>query len=388
MKIKYIALAFALGLMAIGCAKKETDEFSHHHDHEHEHHGHEHHGNVHDEEGEEDGTITLSPAVAERFGLKVAKAEPHEFNSVVKAGGVVETSTEGSGVVAAPTAGIITLAGGIEAGRSVAKGAVVATVKADGLSGGDANRLAKVELDAAQADFDRLEALYADRLVTLSEYSAARAALERAKAAYSTQAASGRAASPITGVILEIMAPSGSFVNVGDPIARIAAADRLIVKAQVPINSFRSVASAKDARLILDDGRQCLLSSIGGRRIDSPSPAGSAGGYVPVSFSVINDGTLIPGQSVELYIIGESSGHSMAVPAKAIVEKQGAFFVYEQLDEDCYRIIPVETGKSDGEFIEITSGLNGGENIVIEGVTAVRLAETSGTVPEGHSHSH
>ncbi len=36
--------------------------------------------------------------------------------------------------------------------------------------------------------------------------------------------------------------------------------------------------------------------------------------------------------------------------------------------------------------IEIKSGLKPGDEVVTEGTTFVRLAETSGVVPEGHKH--
>ena len=51
---------------------------------------------------------------------------------------------------------------------------------------------------------------------------------------------------------------------------------------------------------------------------------------------------------------------------------------------DLYTDQSVAVVKSSG----IASGLKGGERVVTRGVTAVRLAETSGVVPEGHSHNH
>ena len=78
----------------------------------------------------------------------------------------------------------------------------------------------------------------------------------------------------------------------------------------------------------------------------------------------------------------------MSVPSTSLSEQQGQLFVFVQLDEDCFRKVPVQVGQSNGTDVEILSGLHEGERVVTEGTTFVRLAETSGVVPEGHSHTH
>ena len=399
MKLQLIALLFAAAALALGgCRKKDNDELAHHDHHEH-HDGHNHAGCSHDHSDghhHDDGdlhadgdVIKLSPQAAERFGLATSKAEMRPVAAVVKAGGSVAPSAEGTAVVSAPSAGILTFTPGIDLGSEVKAGSVVAKIKSGATTGGDPNLVAKVDLEAAQAEFDRVESLYADRLVTLSEYNSAKAALQRAKAAYSSSAATGLVKSPISGVISSLDAHSGQFVEAGAPIATVASAARLVVRAEVPVNSYRLAATARDARVVVPaTGQSILLSTLDGRRLDFNSSAASSGGYVPVTFSVRNDGSLIPGQSVEVYLLGSEERNALTVPVTAIAEQQGSFFVYQRLDDDCYRRLPVSVGASDGANIEILSGLQGGEDIVSVGVTAVKLAQTSGTVPEGHSHSH
>lgn len=365
------------------CNKNANDELSHH-SHEHNHG----HGHNDGEEESKEGIIELSPAVADRFDVRIEKAAMQRISAVVKTGAVVENATEGMAVVSTPTAGILTFSRGIELGSHVNPGSVIATVSAQGVSGGDVNKVAKIELESAKAEFERIDNLYADRLVTLSQYNSAKAAYERAKASYSASAESGRVKSPVSGTIINLDVKSGQYVEAGMPVASVAASDRLIVRANVPTKSYRSIASARDARVILPSGGSILLSEIDGKRLDLNSSAASHAGYVPVTFSVDNDGSLFPGESVELYILGPAERETLAVPLTALTEQQGSFYVFEQLDEDCYRKLPVKTGISDGRYIEIIDGLKGDESIVSQGVAALRLAETSGAVPEGHSHSH
>ena len=116
-----------------------SSQAAHDHDHDHDHaHGHAH---GHDEHAE-DGTIHLETAMAERFGVTVAKAETTPVGAVVKVGGTIEASTEAQGVITATTSGIITLNSGINVGSEVGTGTSIGRIKADNVSGGDANRAA------------------------------------------------------------------------------------------------------------------------------------------------------------------------------------------------------------------------------------------------------
>ena len=415
MKIRYMLMFGAAVLFgATGCGHKETDELSHHHDHAHSHEDHDHEGHDHgdhDHEGhsheghsheghdhesaqkdshEGDDVITLSPEVAARFGVAVDTAAVRDFGGAVKVSGQILPSSEGAAVISAPASGILTLNPGINPGAAVKAGAAIGSVKADAVTGGDANRAAKASLDAAKAEWDRVERLYADRLVTLAQYNAAKAAYESARASYSAPAASGRAVSPISGVITSLDARTGQFVEAGSPVATVAASGRLTLRADVPAREYAAVASASDARVVLPySGGTVLLSALGGKRTGgADAMAAASGGYVPVTFSLRNDGSLIPGTAVEVYLLGADASRALTVPVSAVSEQQGTYFVFVRLDEDCYRKLPVTVGQSDGHDIEIISGLKGGEHIVSQGVTAVKLAQASGNVPEGHSHSH
>ena len=122
--------------------------------------------------------------------------------------------------------------------------------------------------------------------------------------------------------------------------------------------------------------------------MSAPASVSSQRGYVPVYFDFANDGSFIPGSYVNVKLLGQPRQDVLSVPVSAVSEQQGAHFIYERLDEDCYRKIPVKLGMSDGINVEILQGLKGGEDIVSEGMVAVRLAESSGVAPEGHSHNH
>ena len=62
-------------------------------------------------------------------------------------------------------------------------------------------------------------------------------------------------------------------------------------------------------------------------------------------------------------------------------------FVYIQIDETCYKKNEVKLGESDGQRVEILSGLNGGEQVVTHGAIHVKLASAGNAIP-AHTHQH
>ena len=131
-----------------------------------------------------------------------------------------------------------------------------------------------------------------------------------------------------------------------------------------------------------------LLSTLGARRT-SQAAAATSPGYVPVFFTFRNDGSLLPGTQVDVYLLAADSREALAVPRSALVEQQGSYFIFEQVDAHGYKQVAVTLGVDNGEMVEVSSPmLKGGEVIVVEGATTVRLAGAAGAMPEGHSHNH
>jgi multidrug efflux pump subunit AcrA (membrane-fusion protein) len=77
----------------------------------------------------------------------------------------------------------------------------------------------------------------------------------------------------------------------------------------------------------------------------------------------------------------------LSVPHTALTEEQGIYFVYVQLDEECYERREVKLGLDNGRDVQILSGVHAGERIVTQGAYHVRLASVSKAIP-GHSHEH
>lgn len=362
------------------------------HDHDHEGHNHEaedHDVHSHEHSGTDTDEIRLSPEMAKRFGVQSEIIEPGTFSESVKATGRLLATGSSIATVTAPTSGILSYPRTVTPGAEVGRGAVIASVDAGAVTGGDANAGARAALEAAKREYDRLKPLYEERLVTASEFNAARAAYESARAAYSTRGASGKAVSPIAGVILSLDAAEGQYVEPGTPVATVASDRELTLRIDLPRKYASRTSTFGDVRLALPDGSTALVSELGGKRTGAAAAGNASSAYIPLFFTIPNrNKLLIPGEAMEVWLLGAERPEVLRVPLSALSEQMGQYFVYEQLDDECYRKLPVIPGESDGRNVEIRSGLTSGQRIVTQGTTTVRLSENSKAIPEGHSHHH
>lgn len=368
---------FALvALLAASCGHKESDPLD---DHDH--------GAA--EAVETDDDIVLEPEIAAQFGVVVDSVARGDFNQVYVVSGEIVDAPNSTSLVSAPISGIVRFAAGMAPGKEVGRGVAVATISSEGVAGGNANQAAKAALDGAKRELDRLTPLYKDGIVTARAYNEALQAYEQAKASYSAGAASGVAKTVGSGVITSLLAQNGQFVEAGSPIAVVSSNTSLTLRADMPQKYYQALPTISTANIELPySGEVVALSSLDGKRVASSQAVSSSRGYMPVYFTLDNDGRVLPGSILKVSLIGAPIRDAITVPVTALSEQQGSYFVYEQLDEECYQKLPVTIGASDGKRVQVLSGLEGGEHIVTEGVVAVRLAETSAVAPEGHSHNH
>ena len=126
---------------------------------------------------------------------------------------------------------------------------------------------------------------------------------------------------------------------------------------------------------------------LNGQLLSYGKTLGGNSSLLPVYFFLTNNGSLIPGQAVEVYLKSRPIENALILPLSALIEEQGNFFVYAQVAGESFDKREVETGAQDGVSVQIISGLNPGERIVTKGGYLVKLATQSGSVP-AHGHEH
>lgn len=373
--ISIILPCFVAAFSAMSCGEHHHAESKEeaHYDHDH---------------GEE---IVIHHEEAERFGIKTTAIAPAEFHSIIPASGSIDYAPESNITISSPVAGRLTLASRISVGSSISAGQLIADIRPEGVSGGNVDAAAKARMDAARRELDRITPLYADGIVTARDLNAARQAYQEAQAAYSSTAASGRVTSPIAGIVAALPANNNEIVGVGTPIATVVRQGRLTLRVEVAEKYYPALAGVTSCNILTPGSdRWIALGELDGRKegVVSGNSAESRQGYVTVIFSFVNDGSVSPGAFAEVNLLSQPIPDVISIPAEAVTEQQGQTFAYRRIDDHGYEKVPVTCGMTDGRMIEIKSGLNPGDEVVTEGTVFVKLAETKGNAPEGHSHNH
>ena len=395
MRIKYI-LMVAYIMMMVGCnSSNGHSEHDHAHDHETEEHAHDHehaHERDHDHEHDHDhessaAEIVLDCAKAEKYGVKTEKVEPAPFSKVIKVSGEILPAQGDSYDVVAPTSGNVRLASGMSLGVAVRAGQRICSITATGMVGGDVNEAAKVTLATAKRELDRLTPLYNDKIVTEREYLAAVDAYEKAKLAYRPQGGNV-ATTAISGVVAQLNVSDGQYVDAGTSIATVRKNARLLLRADVPERYYNVIPTIKSANIKPTYSESAIsLAELNSKVVSSPN-ASAIQGYIPVMIEFNGSNMVSAGSYVEVYLIGAGRDNALAVAESAIQEELGSKYVFVRLDEECYDKRRVETGESDGNRVEILSGVKAGEEVVTEGAMFVRLAANSSEIPSACNHQH
>ena len=349
-----------------------------------------HNDEEHDEGHHDHAGVEFSAEKAADFGVEYEIVSPGIFHDVIKTSGSIESSNADINTIVAKKSGVVTLNPGISIGKEVVSGERIGTVSSEGIQGGDVNKAADVNLQAAKKEYERLKHLFEEGLVTASVFREAERAYREAEALAGSNGKGAGAAliSPASGSIQSLYVKSGEYVEVGNPIATVSKNSNLILKADLPARESRHLGELVTANFIPEGGDEVVrLADLDGKKVSGKTSAVS-NGYIPVYFSFTGSPFSFPGGYAEVYLIcGERNG-VISVPRGALVEIQGNKYVYVAEDEDEYEKRLVNTGSTDGERIEILEGLKEGEKIVSKGASIIRMAEVSAIAPPSHTHNH
>ncbi len=411
MKTYIISLFIVAAMLFTGCnsgdknknhANKDTHEHveGDGHDHSaedgHDHSaedGHNHEGEALKEEGGHSDEIPFSKQQAEAVGLKVEEVTPTTFSSVIKTSGQILSAQGDEATIVATSNGIVSFTNpSISDGAAVRAGEAIVTVSSKNLLEGDPAVKAKITYETAQKEYQRAEGLIKEQIISAKEFEQIRLRYETAKTAYEAQAAnittSGvRVTSPINGYIKNRLVNQGEYVSVGQPIATVSQNRRLQLRAEVSENYFKVLKSIGSANFQTSyDNEVYKLSDLNGRLLSFGKASGGQSFYIPVTFEFDNIGDIVPGSFVSVYLLSTPQNNVISVPVSAVTEEQGLTFVYLQLDEEGYKKQEVNLGQSNGDRVQVLSGLKPGDKVVTKGVYQVKLAAVSSVMPEGHSH--
>lgn len=351
--------------------------------------GHHHHAHNQGEDHNAD-EIVLSTKQATQFGVYSQMVKPIDFNEVIQVSGQIVSSPGDKTMIVANSSGILHYNKNIVEGKRVNNGSVIASVSAKNIAGGDVNEAQRVELEVAERELERIKPLYEEGIVSEKDYNAAKLRYENAKLSYTGNNSGSKVVANSSGSIIQLLVNDGEFVNAGQAVAVISSNIKMTLRADVPEKYYKFIQTIKTANFkpVYSDSI-IALSKLNGEIVSKTANSSvEHPGYIPVYFTFDNNGSVVPGSYTDVYLISHTKRNSIALPIDAVIEQQGNYFVYVKLDDECYEKRLVKIGNTDGNKIEILSGLSRKDEVVTHGAIIIKLAESSGSVPEGHSHSH
>lgn len=361
-----------------------------HEDHEHEGHNHEAEAKSHAGHSDE---IILSKEKVAAAGVKAEVIQPGTFYNVITTSGHILAAQGDETVVTANVAGIVSFDRPVTEGMQVSKNGTLFTLVSEHLQDGDPVKRARIAYETAKEELERAEKLVGQKIVSQKDFNSIKERYENARIAYEALAPNAgqegvAIKAPIGGYLKSCLVKEGDYVSVGQPVASITQNRKLYLRADVSERYYGVLSTIRSANFKPSYSEETFsLKELDGRLLSYGKATDDAAYYIPVTFEFANRGNIVPGAFAEVYLLSDERQNVISLPVSAITEEQGLNFVYIQLDETCYKKQEVTLGCTDGNRVEITSGLKGGESVVTQGAIHVKLASASNAIP-AHSHSH
>ncbi len=204
------------------------------------------------------------------------------------------------------------------------------------------------------------------------DIQAARAQVDQAQSGVSLaelQVGYAQVTAPIAGRVVARNVDVGEFAQAGVPAFRLLQLDPIVVRSELGARDIVRINRGDEAILHVDAlpgevfyGAVSLVESA----------ADGATRLYGVEISVPNPGLrLLPGMSGDVEIVLAASKGAVAVPQSAIRNLGASPFVYV-VDGSVVRERPISTGIVDGGWVEVLSGVDVGESVVVGGFDGIQ----------------
>ena len=385
----YCLSLFVLAVCMAACGSKGHD-----HDHDHEEETEQHAGEAGDDHDHGD-EIILTPEKARAAGVKVETIMPGTFHGVIHTSGKVLSASCDETTVVATISGRVSYKNHVSEGLKVTGGMQLFSITSAGMqvADGDPVQRARIDYERAERDYTRARLLIKDKIISEKDLAVAKAEYEAARLTYTsvqkTRSAGGVVVTaPRGGYVKQCLVAGGDYVEAGQPLAVITQNKHLYLRAEIPEREFKELNKIRCAKFRTSySDRLYDITDMGGHIQSYGRSAEVNNSYIPVVFEFNNTGDVVQGSYAEIYLITQERENVLTLPLTALTEEQGVHYIYIQVDKEGYRKQEVTLGESDGERVEILSGLKKGDKVVTKGAIQVKLASAANAIP-AHNHNH
>lgn len=323
--------------------------------------------------GKSAATKPESPKTSAPREVRIAPAELRPMERVLQVVGTLAAQNEAT--TAAQVAGqleknLVDLGDRVKAGQELA---LIDTTSYEAVANASAANLSRAIASAANAEksLKRIQDLQKDKIASASDLDAAVADAARTRAEVKAAEANNavarldldrsRVKAPFDGVVAERIASPGDYLAVGAPILRLVQTDPLRLRLEVPERDSVLVRVSQPVRVFIEGDTNTYRGELS--RIAPAIRADNR--MLQVEADVPNPGGLRAGLFVRAQIIVSTPTATLSVPANTIITFAGLEKVVTIKNGKATEKT-VTTGRRDGNWVEILSGLDAGETVALE----------------------
>ena len=252
----------------------------------------------------------------------------------------------------------------VEEGDSVVEGQLL--VELDQEQASLQLRQSQAALDEARANYERIQVLSENKMVSQSEfettrlrYNNSRISLEDAQLNLTYTSIKA----PISGVLTQRMVELGDLVRGHQEIFVVADLDLLLVRIFIPERRMYQVKPGQRATISVEALPDQTFE--GQIRMISPEVIPESG-TVKVTLEVPADGLLRPGMFATVRLITDRHPQALVIPKRALVLETEDDDVFKIVDSKV-QLVQVEIGLAQGDRVEVLAGLEIGDLLVTVG---------------------
>jgi cobalt-zinc-cadmium efflux system membrane fusion protein len=333
--------------------------------------------------------IRLTHEQTAHAGIRTALAEPVAAMPLARAPGRVVLPPAEEFAVSALQGGFISRVN-VPVGATVSKGQTLAEIRSNTLLEVQRALLDAVsKLNVAQAKSNRDQTLLREGIIsrlrwqeTKSDFDQAQAALHEAEQTLANSGASPadierlktsrrldailKIRAPADGIVLERLAVVGQKVDALTPLFRVGKLDQLWLELNVPQERLHE-AKIGDRVTVEDPKATARIIEIG-QSVDPKSQSALVRAVVEQ-----HGGKLLPGMNINVQLMHRSTDAILRVPAAAVFAHQGRQYVFVKTGEG-YEAREILVAGQEIYRVVVHEGLKPGEDIVIQGVAALKAA--------------
>ncbi len=225
---------------------------------------------------------------------------------------------------------------------------------------------ASAEVENAKAQLHRMKTLYAQDAVSKQEMENATRSYKVAEAnrkAVLAQLSYTAVKAPFDGVITEKKVEAGELASPGQPLLKMEDPRQLRLEATVAEGDLKSVSRGDKIPILIDALGTQTLNGI----VNQILPAGDPHTH---TFIVKVDLPMTPGLKSGMFgrlQLDKGTSHTILIPASSVVERGELTSVYVVGADRIARLRWIKAGRRFDQQLEILSGVNPGERVLLDG---------------------